>query len=241
MHFLRMTGSLLGALSVTLMFCFMAPLMSKKAGELRSELVLPVQISPLLSPVEKPKQRKIIPKKIFQVSRSLQKRTPVKEIMEPVDIRLNPLKIEAIPLMAATLPAPLPVPLPAPQSQSLSKPSPEPVALKPAKTKASKITPAATGIYQVASIDIPPKIKWYNLPLYPPRAKGKGIEGKVVIRCVVSAGGKVRDAKVIQAEPAGYFERAALKSVVKWTFVPAKLKGEKVAVYVDIPLSFSLD
>jgi len=223
MRILHLTASLLGALGVTLAFCFMAPLMSKTSGEARPELIRPVQISPLLSPVEQPKQRKIIPKKIFQVSRPHQKRTPVREIMEPVDIQLNPLEIEVAPLMAATLPTPLPA------------------ALEPVKTNAPEVNPSSTGIYEVASIDIPPRIKRYSPPLYPARAKGQRIEGKVVVRCVVSAGGKIQDAKVIQAEPAGYFERAALKSVVKWTFVPAKFKGKKVAVYVDIPLSFSLD
>lgn len=223
MRILHLTGSFLGALGVTLIFCFMAPLMSKTSGDPRPELISPVQISPLLSPVEKSKQRKIIPKKIFQAARPHQKRTPVKEIMEPVDIRLNPLKIEATPVMDATLPTPLPA-------------APEPVKANVPETK-----PAASSIYHVASIDIPPRIKRYSPPLYPPRAKGQGIEGKVVVRCVVSSGGRIRDAKIIQAEPAGYFERAALKSVVKWTFVPAKLKGEKVAVYVDIPLLFSLD
>ena len=143
--------------------------------------------------------------------------------MEPVDVQLNPLKIESAPLKAATLPAYLPD------------------ALEPAKTKALETNPAAAGIYQVASIDIPPRIKRYYPPLYPPRAKGQGVEGKVVVRCVVSASGRVRDVKIIQAEPAGYFEKTALKSVAKWTFVPAKFKGKKVAVYVDIPLSFSLD
>jgi protein TonB len=219
----RLTGSLLGALSVTLMFCFMAPLINKKSGEPQLELLQPVQISPLLSPVEKPKQRKIIPKKIFRVSLSHQKKKPIKEILEPVDILLNPLKIEAGSMMAATLPTPLPA------------------ALEPGKINTSQINPTTADIYQVVSIDIPPRLKRYSPPLYPPRAKGKGVEGKVVVRCVVSARGSIQDVKILQAEPAGYFERAALNSVKKWTFVPAKFKGEKVAVYVDIPLLFSLD
>ncbi len=223
MNILRLTGSFTGALGVTLMLCFMAPLMGKQSEEPRSELIQPVHISHLCYRVEKPKQRKIIPKKIISVSRPHQKIIHRKEIMEPMDIRLNPLKLEAAPLMAATLPTPLPV------------------AQKSVTTMTSAINPAATGIYEVASIDIPPRLKRYSPPLYPPRARGQNVEGKVVVRCVVSSGGRIQDAKILQAEPAGYFEKAALKSVIKWTFVPAKFKGEKVAVYVDIPLSFSLD
>ncbi len=93
----------------------------------------------------------------------------------------------------------------------------------------------------MATVDVQPRLRQYRPPLYPPRARGQGVEGKVVVRCVVTAGGRVKEEKIIQANPAGYFEQAALKAVKKWTFVPATLNGEKVPVYVDIPLSFTLD
>ncbi len=223
MSFLRLTGSLISAMGITLICCFMAPLMSQE-----SDLRLPapldsIQIFALPSPMKKPAKIKIIPKKIFQASHPRRKKKLKREPIRPQEIRLNQLKMETVPLMAANLPAPLPV------------------VVKPRMVDALKTGPVAGGIYQSGAVDVQPRLKRYRPPLYPPRAKGQRIEGKVVVRCVVSAGGKVNEAKIIKAKPAGYFERAALKAVKNWTFVPAILNGKKVSVYVDIPLSFTLD
>ncbi len=218
---LRLAGSLLGTLCFTLVFCFMAPLMSGKQGDVLPELISPVQLVPLAVPLERQKQIRILPKKILRISKSPRRKIPKREKIDP-QIQMNPLKMEATPTMAATMPRPAAAP-------------------EPIKTTAVKTAPGATGIYDMAIVDSPPRLKHYSPPMYPPRAKGQGVEGKVFVRCVVSAGGKVLNARIIQADPVGYFEKAALKSIKKWTFIPAKFQGKKVAVHVDIPLAFSLD
>lgn len=96
------------------------------------------------------------------------------------------------------------------------------------------------GIFDLSAVDSPPKVQKYVPPVYPAKAKGKHIEGTVVIRCIVTAAGKVKDLQVISSEPKGYFEAAALKAVKEWTFIAAQLHGEKVPVYVDVPITFSL-
>ncbi len=220
---MRLTGSLIGAMGVTLIFCMMAPLMSRTSVPQVLETVAPVRIFPLPEPVKVLENQIIIPKKTIPLSGSPRKEKLRKKAVRPENIQLRPLEMETVPLMAATLPTPLPA-------------APEPVL-----TKTMATDPGGADVFQVASVDVQPRLKRYRPPLYPPRARGQGVEGKVVVRCVVSAGGKVKDAKIIKVEPVGYFERAALKAVKKWTFVPAKLNGEKVPVYVDIPLSFTLD
>ncbi len=99
----------------------------------------------------------------------------------------------------------------------------------------------SSGIFEIGMVDTAPKLQRYVPPLYPPKAKGKRVEGKVVIRCVVTADGKVKDATIISANPPGFFEATALKAVAKWTFIAARYQDKNVSVYVDIPLSFSLD
>ena len=219
---LRLAGSLVGTLSITLMICLVAPLMTGQRVALVTELISPVQLVPLPAPLEKQRPIKILPKKILQFSKSSPEKTATREKIESVPIQMNPLKIEATPFMAATIPLP-------------------PAILEPVKTKAVKAAPGMAAVYDMAKVDTPPRLKHYSPPIYPPRAKGQGIEGKVFVRCVVSAGGKVLNTRVLQANPVGYFETAALKSVKKWTFIPAKIQGKQVAVNVDIPLSFSLD
>lgn len=143
-----------------------------------------------------------------------------KQLVEPrkFDLAMAPLQMEMPKVQAATM-------VIAP--------------LKPQRQQQSGLGP--TGIYDVGAVDTPPRLQRYSPPLYPARAKGKKIEGKVVVRCVVTAGGRVKETKIVSAEPEGYFERAALDAVAKWTFVAARHEGNKVSVYVDIPLSFTLD
>jgi len=226
MTFFRLTGSLVCAMGITLICCFIAPLMSRESNIGIAEPHAFVQVFSLPSPVKKNEKIKARLQKVLPNSTTPRKKKLKRESVLPQKIQPNPLTMETSPLIAMGL-APLPPPLPA---------APRPIKAKPGKTY-SRIP----GPYLLASVDVQPSLKRYRPPLYPPRAKGQRIEGKVVVRCVVTAGGKVKKPKIINAKPAGYFERAALKAVKKWTFVPAKLGGKKVAVYVDIPLSFTLD
>jgi|GEM_PF-3080950 len=227
MSIFRLTGSLAGAVAITLICCLMAPLMSREADLQLQESNGSVRVCALPSPVKKQEKIKIVPKKIFPASTPRRKKKVKKAFVRPEEIRLTPLKMEAVPLMAAGLPVPLSAPLPA--------------APAPVKVNALKPGLGVAGVYQLASVDVQPRIKQFRHPLYPSRAKGQGVEGKVVVRCVVTEGGKVKASRILMANPAGYFERAVLKAVKTWTFVPAKLNGETVAVSVDIPLSFTLD
>ena len=64
--------------------------------------------------------------------------------------------------------------------------------------------------------------------VYPPAAKAEGIEGHVVVRYDVTAQGMVINAEVVEAEPEGVFENAALASIVQWRFRAATVGGESV-------------
>ena len=67
-------------------------------------------------------------------------------------------------------------------------------------------------------------------PVYPAVAKAEGLEGMVVVRYGVSIDGRVIDARVDRAEPAGVFEEAALSAVRSWRYNPAIRDGEPIAV-----------
>lgn len=64
--------------------------------------------------------------------------------------------------------------------------------------------------------------------VYPPGAKAEGIEGYVVIRYDVTPEGSVINAEVVEAEPEGVFEEAALASIVHWRFRAATVRGKPV-------------
>lgn len=65
-------------------------------------------------------------------------------------------------------------------------------------------------------------------PRYPSRALAKGIEGFVELRFDVNETGATRNIQVVRAEPAGYFEDAAIAAAERWKFQPKTENGKAV-------------
>ena len=61
---------------------------------------------------------------------------------------------------------------------------------------------------------------------YPAAAKAEGIEGYVVIRYDVTIEGTVANPQIIESQPEGVFEQAALASIVRWRFRAPLVRGE---------------
>tara|TARA_B100000795_G_C22658698_1_gene383219 strand:+ start:41 stop:847 length:807 start_codon:yes stop_codon:yes gene_type:complete len=62
-------------------------------------------------------------------------------------------------------------------------------------------------------------------PYYDPYLKAEGVEGWVVVEFSLDESGKVDSAKVHEESPTGVFSQAAIESVKKSTFIPAKKDG----------------
>ena len=67
-------------------------------------------------------------------------------------------------------------------------------------------------------------------PIYPDHAVREGIEGHVLLEFVVTETGGVRDAVVMDSEPRGVFEQAALDAVGKFKYKPKVVDGKPVAI-----------
>ncbi len=67
-------------------------------------------------------------------------------------------------------------------------------------------------------------------PIYPRRAQERGIAGYVLMEFTVTETGAVADPVVIEADPPGYFERAAMRAVLKFKYKPKIVNGEPVRV-----------
>lgn len=79
-------------------------------------------------------------------------------------------------------------------------------------------------------------------PDYPPRAASRNIEGWVLVRFTITAAGTVRDPVVIDAQPKGYFEDAAVKAISRWRYNPKVEGGVAVErVGMQVKLSFNLE
>nr|WP_010131794.1 energy transducer TonB [Microbulbifer agarilyticus] len=83
-------------------------------------------------------------------------------------------------------------------------------------------------------------------PQYPRRALQRGIEGWVVVEYTVTKNGSVRDPRVVEAftldgKPTTIFNRAAVKSALKYKYKPRVIDGEPIEVPgVKTKISFNL-
>ncbi len=79
-------------------------------------------------------------------------------------------------------------------------------------------------------------------PIYPPRAAGRGIEGYVLVEYIVNRDGTVRDVVIIEAEPPGVFNRAAVSAAQKYIYKPRVIDGTPVEVHgVRTRITFELE
>ena len=67
-------------------------------------------------------------------------------------------------------------------------------------------------------------------PIYPRRAQERGIEGCVMLEFAVTKVGAVRDPVVLWSIPSGIFDRAAMRSALKFKYKPQIRDGEAIAV-----------
>ncbi|MEZ5500983.1 MAG: energy transducer TonB [Steroidobacteraceae bacterium] len=84
------------------------------------------------------------------------------------------------------------------------------------------------------------KLNRYVAPNYPEAARGRGIEGWVEVEFSVMPDGSVADARVLNSEPDGTFDRAALTAVSRWRYEPVMRDGAAVTQRARLRLRFSL-
>ena len=96
-------------------------------------------------------------------------------------------------------------------------------------------------VFEIEEIDQPPQPIVRISPSYPPKAKLRRIEGEVHLEFVVGEDGAVRSPMVVQSDPPGLFDQAALRAVERWRFQPGIKRGSPVPVRVRQRLQFSLE
>ena len=151
---------------------------------------------------------------------------PVETPPQPRPVaKSRPKPPEPAPLVSAPVEAPSPSPI------LVAPPPPPPPEPAPAAAPPLAIT---APVFAADYLDNPP-------PSYPMPSRRAGEEGRVVLRVLVSPGGRADDVEIRSSSGYSRLDEAARDTVRRWRFVPAKRGDQPVPAWVLIPISFRLE
>jgi protein TonB len=93
------------------------------------------------------------------------------------------------------------------------------------------------GLRPGGNVKAPVKLRHVS-PVYPDPARWAGVEGVVLIECLINPQGRVVDVRVLRGHP--LLETAALEAVRQWVYRPTLLNGVPVAVVLTVTVRFQL-
>jgi protein TonB len=178
-------------------------------------------------------------------------KTVVPQIMEmPLVVDLLQPAIEQAPAAK-----PLPVNKPQPIRQ---KPSPAPQVAQPQleatqSTVAAPAAPIAAPAEEIRPAPPAPAAEAVSqarfdadylknpAPAYPPLSRRMGEEGKVILRVSVNAQGSAENIDIKTSSGSQRLDDAAVNTVMRWKFIPAKRGETPVQSWVLVPIIFKLE
>jgi protein TonB len=72
-------------------------------------------------------------------------------------------------------------------------------------------------------------------PQYTREALEARVEGKMLVKCVITAEGELKNCRVIKPLP--HMDKAVLEALSKWKFAPVTYQGRAIAVDYVIPVT----
>lgn len=82
-----------------------------------------------------------------------------------------------------------------------------------------------------------PELVKYVQPSYPETARGRRLEGSVVLNAIVTKNGAVKDIRTVSGDP--ILAMAAQRAVRYWTYRPYRVNGKPIDVSAEIVIRFS--
>lgn len=127
----------------------------------------------------------------------------------------------------------------APSPETATAPAPQP----PATVEHSAPLPSAV----TAATSVPLVPPNYNAdylvnppPHYPALSRRMGEQGKVMLRVLVNRKGTADKVELRSSSGSSRLDGAALETVKRWRFIPARQGDQPVAAWVLIPITFTL-
>lgn len=114
------------------------------------------------------------------------------------------------------------------------------LALPPLES-APMVSADLTNVFSVGQLDAPLTTLVRIPPVYPMRARRRGIEGWVKVTFIVDESGYVHDVVIIQAEPPGIFDQSVKRCVTGWRFKPGTIEGTPVRTKAETTIRYTLE
>jgi protein TonB len=186
---------------------------------------------------------------------------PVREalgVSAPIMVSLfTPPSVAAVPPMSEPAPPkPSPRPVRRPTAPApiiaapIESPSPNVAPAAPPEPMAPEPTPPPAAPQQALSAAplppvIPPSFSADYLhnpaPAYPLLSRRMNEQGRVVLRVLVTADGAPETVELRTSSGSARLDGAALETVKRWKFVPARQGERPVTAWVLVPISFALE
>ncbi len=202
---------------MTLMI-FAAPEIMGKAPEPPLSSIMPTRSAP--KPVPPPNDP-APPPEIFTPKQSHT------QIVPPVVPRLAPPKSPPAPVLDPTPPL-------APPKQNLIPPPP-----KSEPAELPRIEPPKPPVIVAARFD--PRFEARLQPPYPRNQREAGIEGRVTVRVLVGADGRVKEMEMVRADNTAFFTATDEHARNNWRFNPATRDGVPQESWRTMTLVFRLE
>jgi protein TonB len=94
-------------------------------------------------------------------------------------------------------------------------------------------------IFNISELDQRPIPRRQTVPIFPPNAARKGLNGRVLLEFIITKEGRVQNVRVIQSSDP-IFEPYATNAVRQWTFKPGEKDGKKVNTRTQVPIPFNI-
>jgi protein TonB len=95
-------------------------------------------------------------------------------------------------------------------------------------------------VFDMTDVDEQPVPVVSTPPIYPERPRRLGIEGRVLVKFLVTSNGSVQEVDIVEARPEGLFEEAVLKAVSTWRFRPGRIGGRAVSSWWYREIEFDI-
>jgi TonB family protein len=103
----------------------------------------------------------------------------------------------------------------------------------------ARLLPHVLNGREYADRDPPRRLKPY-LPSYPLAAQQKGVQGETYVEFVVAPDGHPRTPRILYSLPTGYFEEYVRESVMRSTYLPARINGQPISTSMSMMYNFKV-